>query len=105
MPAEGDDFERQQEYLDAVHNENSKLEEEIARLQAEGEAAQTLTKGAPPSSLETKKLGSQLGGGSRIKVIDFGALDHAETAGIDNGSRYRPAQCGRRTQLGGFFMS
>lgn len=84
------------EYLSKIEDENKALEAEIARLSAAKSQAATKT-------IETIKSAKAPGTG--ICVLDFGVPDHAESAGIDRGSAFRPPQCARRTQIGGFFTS
>jgi len=91
------DEAQQMEYLSKIDEENKALEAEIARLEAE--KAQAATK-----PMVTKMMGTKAPG-TGICVLDFGALDHAESAGIDRGSSFRPPQCGHRTQIGGFYTS
>ena len=87
--------EQQQQYLDHINGENDALEAEIMRL---SQAKMAETKLAP--TVKTVRAP-----GSGICVLDFGALDHAEAAGIDRGSAWRPTQTKRRTLSGGFFTS
>ena len=92
-----EDEAQQQQYLDHINSENAQLEAEIMRLsqaklaETKQIAVPTVTSVRPP--------------GSGICVLDFGALDHAEAAGIDRGSAWRPTQTKRRTLRGGFFTS
>ena len=88
---------QQQEYLDHINSENELLEAEIARL--------TQEKMAQTKPLAATKVQAEKAPGSGICVLDFGSLDHAEAAGIDRGSAWRPAQTGPRTLNGGFFTS
>jgi|TARA_B110000196_G_C20817690_1_gene507687 hypothetical protein len=95
--AEDDQQQQQQQYLDHINGENDALEAEIARL-SQAKMAETKQLAAP-----TVKAARAPGSG--ICVLDFGALDHAEAAGIDRGSAWRPQQTAPRTQNGGFFTS
>ena len=95
--AEDDQEQQQQQYLDHINGENDALEAEIARL-SQAKMAETKQLAAP-----TVKAARAPGSG--ICVLDFGALDHAEAAGIDRGSAWRPQQTAPRTQNGGFFTS
>ncbi len=88
---------QQQEYLDHINSENELLEAEIARL--------TQEKMAQTKPLAATKTVAEKAPGSGICVLDFGSLDHAEAAGIDRGSAWRPAQTRPRTLNGGFFTS
>ena len=89
--------DQQQQYLDHINGENDALEAEIMRL-SQAKMAETKQLAAPT----VKPVRAP---GSGICVLDFGALDHAEAAGIDRGSAWRPTQTKRRTLSGGFFTS
>ena len=90
------DEEQQLEYLAKINEENAALQAEIARIEA------SKTMGAT-KAIETAAPAKAPGSG--ICVLDFGSLDHAESAGIDRGSASKPPQCARRTLTGGFFTS
>lgn len=79
--------------LEALMSENAAMEKEIMNL-TKGGTAMGMTAAAP-----VKKEG----GG--IKFMKFGGDATSGDAGVDHGSAFRPPQCARRTQLGGFFTS
>ena len=86
-------------FLEKLRAENAAMEAEIARLSgkivpppaAAGEAALTKEFKSPTKS---------------IKLMNFGTTSDAlDEAGVDFGSHWMPPQCGRRTNVGGFFSS
>ena len=79
--------------LEKLMAENAEMEKEIMRL----------TKGSTLGDTKASNAGSGPTGG--IRVIKFGAPSSMEGAGIDNGSAFRPPQCSRRTNMGGFYTS
>ena len=83
------------EFLESLKSENAAMQEEIDRLSQ---------KGTKVLAQETK-VHRQQSDERSIKVIDFGCGPCAGHAGEDNGGGYRPPQCSRRTNLGGFFTS
>lgn len=91
------DVAQQQQYLDHINSENDELEAEIMRM-SQAKMADTKQIAAPT----VKAVRAP---GSGIVVLDFGSLDHAECAGIDRGSAWRPTQTKPRTLSGAFFTS
>ena len=92
------DEAQQLDYLEKINTENAALEAEITRL-TEAKLAET-KQIAPAGTIKAPRAP-----GTGICVLDFGSLDHAESAGIGRGSSPKPPQCSRRTGTGGFFTS
>lgn len=90
------DVAQQQQYLDHINSENDELEAEIMRM-SQAKMADTKQIAATVKAVRAP--------GSGIVVLDFGSLDHAECAGIDRGSAWRPTQTKPRTLSGAFFTS
>ena len=85
--------ERQAQALETLKSENAAMEKEIMML----------TKGGYDSKADAPASVLPATGG--IRVMKFGPQVLVSEAGIDLGTAYRPAQCARRTVLGGFFTS
>jgi hypothetical protein len=79
----------QEAYLNSLKEENTAMEQEIARL-TKREAFD-----APTAADATKAAPS-----AAIRVMDFGRAKVADDAGTDHGSAWCPPQCHRRTGLG-----
>lgn len=81
-------------FLRTLKSENAAMEAEIAALTGKPSTQTYMgTKEAPtPSS-------------GCVKLLNFGTSKIADEAGKDFGTAWVPAQCSRRTVLGGFFTS